>query len=96
MPTESEIIEIRVRAALNIYSNMDPLNTALAARLHGAPPDHVYQRLKGIQSKIERKGSNRKLSNHQKAIYLAYIDHIIQYIGYWKFYINIAVFCYFI
>ena len=42
MPTESEIIEIRVQAALDAYSNMDPPNAALAARLHGAPPDRVY------------------------------------------------------
>jgi len=74
MPTESEIIEIRVQAALNAYSNMDPPNAALAARLHGAPPDRVYRRLKGIQSKMERKGSNRKLSDHQEAMVLAYIN----------------------
>ena len=48
MPTESEIIEIRVQAALNIYSNIDPPNAALAARLYGVPPDRVYRRLKGI------------------------------------------------
>ena len=78
MPTESEIIEIRVQAALDAYSNMDPPNPALAARLHSTPPDRVYRRLKGIQSKIEKKGSNRKLSNHQKAIILAYINYIDQ------------------
>ena len=76
MPTELEIIEIRVQAALDAYSNMDPPNPALAARLHGAPPDRVYRRLKGIQSKMERKGSNRKLSDHQEAIVLAYINYI--------------------
>ena len=75
MPTESEIIEIRVQAALDVYSNMDPPNAALAAHLHSTPPNRVYQRLKGIQSKIERKGSNRKLNNHQEAMVLAYIDH---------------------
>ena len=53
---------------------MDPPNAALAVCLHGAPPDRVYQRLKGIQSKIKRKGSNRKLSNHQEAMVLAYIN----------------------
>ena len=48
MPIELEIIEIRVQAALDVYSNMDPPNTALTARLYGAPPDRVYRRLKGI------------------------------------------------
>ena len=76
MPTELEIIEIRVQAALDAYSNIDPLNAALAARLYSAPPDCIYQRLKGIQSKIERKGSNKKLSDHQEAIVLAYIDRM--------------------
>ena len=42
MPTESEIIEIRVQAALDAYSNIDPLNAALTARLYGMPPDHMY------------------------------------------------------
>jgi len=76
MPTELEITEICVQAALDAYSNMDPPNAALAARLHGAPPNRVYRRLKGIQSKMERKGSNRKLSDHQEAMVLAYINYM--------------------
>ena len=39
---ESEIIEVRVQAAIDAYANMEPKNAALAARLHNAPPNHVY------------------------------------------------------
>ena len=42
MPTELEIIEIRVQAALDAYSNIDTPNVALTARLYGAPPNRVY------------------------------------------------------
>ncbi|OCK97064.1 uncharacterized protein K441DRAFT_656405 [Cenococcum geophilum 1.58] len=43
MPTESEIIEIRVQDAL--------------PRLHNAPFKRVYNRVNGIKSKMQRPGT---------------------------------------
>ena len=74
MPTKSEITKLRVQAAVKAYTNMDLKNAALAARLHNAPPDRVYRRLNGIQSKMERKGSNKKLNSRQEDMLLAYIN----------------------
>ena len=52
MPTESEIIEIRVQDALRELSHMETPNIWLAARLHDAPFKLVYNRVNGIKSKI--------------------------------------------
>jgi hypothetical protein len=42
MPAQSEIIELRMQAALEAYHNRDAPYAALAARLHNALPDRVY------------------------------------------------------
>ena len=74
MPTESEIIEIRVQDALRELSRMETPNIRLAARLHNAPFKRVYNRVNGIKSKMQRPGSNKMLNQHQEAMLLSYID----------------------
>jgi hypothetical protein len=62
MPTESEIIEICVQDALYKLSRMEILNIQLAARLHNALFKRVYNRIKGIKSKMQRPSSNKMLN----------------------------------
>ena len=62
MPTKSEIIEIRVQDALHELSRMETPNIRLAVRLHNAPFKHVYNRVNGIKSKMQRPGSNKMLN----------------------------------
>ena len=64
MPTESEIIEIRVQDALRELSRMETPNIRLAARLHNAPFKCVYNRVNGIKSKMQRPNSNKMLNQH--------------------------------
>ena len=64
MPTESEIIEIRVQDALRELSRIKTPNILLAARLHNAPFKRVYNRVNGIKSKMQRPGSNKMLNQH--------------------------------
>ena len=52
MPTESEIIEIRVQDALRELSRMETPNIRLAARLYNALFKRVYNRINSIKSKI--------------------------------------------
>ena len=52
MPTESEIIEIRVQDALRELLRMETPNIQLAARLYNAPFKRIYNRVNGIKSKI--------------------------------------------
>ena len=52
MPTESEIIEIRMQDALRELSHMEIPNIQLAACLYNAPFKRVYNRVKGIKSKM--------------------------------------------
>ena len=52
MPTESEIIEIRVQDALRKLLRMEIPNIRLATRLHNAPFKRVYNRVNDIKSKI--------------------------------------------
>jgi hypothetical protein len=52
MPTESEIIKIRVQDALRELSHIETPNIRLAARLHNALFKRVYNRVNGIISKI--------------------------------------------
>ena len=62
MPTESEIIEIRVQDALHELSRMETPNIWLAARLHNTPFKCVYNCINGIKSKMQRSGSNKMLN----------------------------------
>ena len=62
MPTESEIIEIRVQDALRELSRIETPNIRLAARLHNALFKRVYNRVNGIKSKMQRPGSNKILN----------------------------------
>jgi hypothetical protein len=62
MPTESEIIEIRVQDALRELSRMETPNIRLVARLYNAPFKRVYNRVNGIKSKMQRPGSNKILN----------------------------------
>ena len=52
MPTESEIIEIRVQDALRELSRIETPNIRLAARLYNAPFKHIYNCVNGIKSKM--------------------------------------------
>jgi hypothetical protein len=52
MPTESEIIKIRVQDALYKLSRIEIPNIWLAARLHNAPFKCIYNRVNSIKSKI--------------------------------------------
>ena len=52
MPTESEIIKIRVQDALRELLHMETPNIRLAARLHDALFKLVYNRVDGIKSKM--------------------------------------------
>jgi len=52
MPTESEIIKIRVQDALRELSCIETPNIQLAARLYDAPFKRVYNCFNGIKSKI--------------------------------------------
>jgi hypothetical protein len=52
MPTESEIIEIRVQDALCEVLRIETPNIRLAARLYNAPFKRVYNRVNSIKSKI--------------------------------------------
>ena len=52
MPTESEIIKIRVQDALRELLRIETPNIRLAARLHNTPFKRVYNRVNGIKSKI--------------------------------------------
>ena len=52
MPTESEIIEIRVQDALCELSRIKTPNIRLAARLYNALFKRIYNRVNGIKSKI--------------------------------------------
>ena len=52
MPTESEIIKIRVQDALRELLRMETPNIRLAARLYNAPFKYIYNRVNGIKSKI--------------------------------------------
>ena len=64
MPTESEIIEIRVQDALRELSRMETPNIRLAAHLHNAPFKRVYNRVNDIKSKMQRPSSNKILNQH--------------------------------
>ena len=74
MPTESEIIEIRVQDALRELSHMETPNIWLTARLYNTPFKRVYNRINGIKSKMQRPGSNKMLNQHQEAMLLSYIN----------------------
>ena len=52
MPTESEIIKIRVQDALCELSRIEIPNIWLAARLYNALFKRVYNRFNGIKSKM--------------------------------------------
>ena len=52
MPTESEIIEIRVQDALRELSRIERPNIQLAVRLYNAPFKYIYNRVNGIKSKM--------------------------------------------
>ena len=52
MPTESEIIKIRVQDALRKLSCIETPNIRLAARLYNAPFKLIYNRVNGIKSKM--------------------------------------------
>ena len=52
MPTESEIIKIRVQDALRELSRIEIPNIWLAARLYNAPFKRVYNRVNSIKCKI--------------------------------------------
>ena len=73
MPTESEIIEIRVQDALRELLRIETPNIRLVARLH-APFKRVYNRVNGIKSKMQRPSSNKMLNQHQEAMLLFYIN----------------------
>ena len=62
MPTESEIIEIRVQDALCKLSRIETPNIWLAAHLYNAPFKRVYNRVDDIKSKMQRPGSNKMLN----------------------------------
>ena len=62
MPTESEIIKIRVQDALCELSRMEIPNIQLVARLYNAPFKYIYNRVNGIKSKIQRPSSNKILN----------------------------------
>ena len=62
MPTESEIIKIRVQDALRKLSRIETPNIRLAARLYNAPFKCVYNRFNSIKSKMQRPGSNKRLN----------------------------------
>jgi hypothetical protein len=62
MPTESEIIKIRVQDALRKLSRIEIPNIRLAAHLYNAPFKRIYNRINGIKSKIERPSSNKMLN----------------------------------
>ena len=62
MPTESEIIEIRVQNALRELLRIEIFNIRLVARLYNAPFKRVYNRINGIKSKMQRPGSNKMLN----------------------------------
>ena len=62
MPTESEIIEIRVQDALRKLSRMEIPNIQLAARLHNALFKYIYNYINGIKSKMQRPSSNKMLN----------------------------------
>ena len=62
MPTESEMIEIRVQDALRELLRMETPNIWLAARLYNTLFKHVYNRVNGIKSKMQRPGSNKMLN----------------------------------
>ena len=62
MPTESEIIEIRVQDALRELLRIETPNIWLAARLHNTLFKRVYNRVNGIKSKMQRPGSNKMLN----------------------------------
>jgi hypothetical protein len=59
MPIESEIIKIRVQDALYKLLRIETPNIWLAARLYNMPFKYVYNRIKGIKSKIERPSTNK-------------------------------------
>ena len=52
MPTESEIIKIRVQDALRKLLHIKTPNIRLAARLYNALFKYIYNRVNGIKSKI--------------------------------------------
>jgi hypothetical protein len=62
MPTESEIIEIRVQDALCELSRIETPNIRLAACLYNAPFKHIYNHINGIKSKMQRPSSNKMLN----------------------------------
>ena len=62
MPTESEIIKIRVQDALRELSRIETPNIRLAARLYNALFKYIYNRVNGIKSKIQRPSSNKMLN----------------------------------
>ena len=64
MPTESEIIKIRVQDALRELSRIKTPNIWLAARLYNVQFKCVYNRVNGIKSKMQRPGSNKMLNQH--------------------------------
>ena len=62
MPTESEIIEMRVQDALHKLLHMETPNIWLAAPLYNAPFKCVYNRVNSIKSKMQRPSSNKMLN----------------------------------
>ena len=52
MPTESEIIEIRVQDAHRKLLCIETPNIRLAARLYNAPFKRIYNRVNNIKSKM--------------------------------------------
>ena len=52
MPTESEIIEIRVQDALRKLSRIETPNIRLVARLYNTLFKRIYNRVNSIKSKM--------------------------------------------
>jgi hypothetical protein len=63
MPSQSEILEVRVQAAVEAYRNMDPPNLSLACPLHNAPPKRIRNRVKAYPARCRSRPAIENFAN---------------------------------
>ena len=73
-----EDIKIRIQAAVTSVENRqkEQINVAELARTYEVPVHRLRARLQGRQSRQERPGANRKLTEDQKLVVCQYLDRL--------------------
>lgn len=76
MSTRYQDIEERIQDALAAIEQRDDYTIAAVAREFDVPESRLRGRWKGRQSKVDRRGGNRKLSVEQEIAVCRYLDRL--------------------